>query len=71
MSLILERTEIERFRNAVLSGLGLAFEDGKLDLLAEVLVGRLENHGCDRAQMYLGRLANHKEWREEWRALAD
>lgn len=71
MSLILERTEIERFRNAVLSGLGLAFEDGKLDLLAEVLVGRLETHGCDRAQMYLGRLANHKEWREEWRALAD
>jgi chemotaxis protein methyltransferase CheR len=65
----LERADVERFRAIVGRRLGLHFEDGKLDSLAEILRERMEVHGCARFATYEGRLANYE--REELRALAD
>jgi chemotaxis protein methyltransferase CheR len=69
VSVSLERADVERFRGIVGRRLGLHFEDGKLDSLAEILRERMEVHGCARFAAYEGRLANHE--REELRALAD
>jgi chemotaxis protein methyltransferase CheR len=66
-----DRNDIERFRSLVEERLGLAFDDGKLDYLAEVLRSRAETPGNSPAASYLGRLAGPAEWREEWRLLAE
>ncbi len=71
MTLALDRNDQERFRSLVEERLGLAFDDGKLDYLAEVLRGRTEALGNGHAGPYLGRLAGPVEWREEWRVLAE
>jgi chemotaxis protein methyltransferase CheR len=51
--------------------LGLLFDDGKLDYLAEVLRSRTESLGKSPTPSYLGRLAGPMDWREEWRLLAE
>lgn len=71
MTLALDRHELDRFRTLVEARLGLAFDDGKLDYLAEVLRSRTEALGKNPAESYLGRLTGPADWREEWRFLAE
>jgi chemotaxis protein methyltransferase CheR len=66
----LERANVERFRAAVAERLGLQFEDGKLDHLAEVLRQRIEESGCDGFASYLCCLLSPATGHEELRALA-
>jgi chemotaxis protein methyltransferase CheR len=66
----IERGRLERFRTAVARRLGLLFDDGKLDYLAEVLGRRLEQSGVEGCAAYLDRLSSPAGWHEEWRALA-
>ncbi|HLY12271.1 MAG TPA: CheR family methyltransferase [Planctomycetota bacterium] len=71
MTFTLGRRELDRFRSLVETRLGLAFDDGKLDYLADVLRGRTEGPGKSPMESYLGRLAGPVDWREEWRLLAE
>ena len=71
MPLTLAPAEIDRFRGLVAQRLGLAFENGKLDYLADILRGRVEDAGCADAGAYLGRFERPEGWREEWRTLAE
>jgi hypothetical protein len=43
-----DAAEIECFRGLVAERLGLYFEDGKLDFLADVLRQRMADTGCER-----------------------
>ena len=45
--------EVERFRAAIVQRLGLQFDDGKLDLLAQILRQRLDATGDDDGGRYL------------------
>jgi chemotaxis protein methyltransferase CheR len=63
--------EIERFRTLVSRRLGLNFENGKLDYLADIMGGRLEDSGCRDVRTYLARFERPEGWREEWRTLAE
>ena len=49
----LELHDVERFRALIVQRLGLQFDDGKLDLLAQILQQRLEATGGDRGGPYL------------------
>jgi chemotaxis protein methyltransferase CheR len=66
----LDRTEIDGFRALVQARLGLAFDGGKADELADVLRERVESSGLACGGHYLGRLARAGEHPEEWRVLA-
>lgn len=68
MSVVLQATDISRFRAAVSRRMGLLFEDDKLDYLAEVLRERLEAGGRGPADAYLDRLSAGAH--DEVRALA-
>jgi chemotaxis protein methyltransferase CheR len=68
MSIVLERADVERFRSLVSLRLGLQFDEGRLDSLAEVLRERLEAHGVRRYDAYEALLAGGR--REEVRTLA-
>lgn len=71
MPLTLGPAEVDRFRKLVARQLGLAFENGRLDSLAEILRGRVEDAGCADAGAYLGRFERPAGWSEEWRTLAE
>ena len=71
MAVVIERAEIESFRALVARRLGLAFEDGKLDFLADILRSRAEADGRGHGRRYLDRLSGAAEGREEWRVLAE
>jgi chemotaxis protein methyltransferase CheR len=71
LPVVLDRGDIDRFRSIVAERMGLAFDDGKLDYLTDVLRNRVEALGNGRAGSYLGRLAGPAEWQEEWRILAE
>ncbi len=63
----LERTDVERFRSIVARHLGLSFDDGKLDFLAQVLQDQMENTNSSGAT-YLRWLSTSAE---EMRAVAE
>ncbi|MGI0148167.1 MAG: CheR family methyltransferase, partial [Thermoplasmata archaeon] len=63
--------EIDQFRNLVARHLGLAFDNGKLDNLADILRGRIEEAGDADAGVYLRRFERPAGCREEWRTLAE
>jgi chemotaxis protein methyltransferase CheR len=63
--------EIERFRGLVAERLGLYFDDGKLDLLAEVLRQRMEVTGCHQFSAYQNRISSFAWERNEIGALAE
>lgn len=69
MTRILERVEIERFREIVVRRFGLQYEDGKLEYLADVLRQRMELVGCPRFGAYVERLSSSAT--TEFRALAE
>lgn len=64
-------SEIESFRDLVAERLGLHFEDGKLDFLADVLQKRLEYTGCPRFSLYRERICSSPGEGDEIRALAE
>jgi len=71
VAVVIERAEIESFRTLVARRLGLVFEDGKLDYLADTLRTRVEAEGHGHGGRYLDRLSGAADWRDEWRALAE
>jgi chemotaxis protein methyltransferase CheR len=71
MTPVLDRTDLEQFRTIVARRLGLHYEDGKLDYLAEVVRQRMEFVGSARFESYLGRLLSSPKGSDELRALAE
>ena len=65
-----ELADLDRFRGIVAARLGLQFDDGKKELLADVLRQRLQAHGQAEAATYLAYLSSGPNGREELRALA-
>lgn len=63
--------EIESFRGLVAERLGLHFEDGKLDFLADVLRKRMEDTGCHQFSLYHGRVSSLRTESDEICALAE
>lgn len=62
--------ELDRFRAVIGRRLGLQFEPGRLDLLAEVLLRRLKARDYPSAASYLAALESGSDEREELRLLA-
>jgi len=71
MTPVLARTDVEQFRTIVTRRLGLQYEDGKLDYLAEVVRQRMELVGSARFASYLERLTSSPRASVELRALAE
>jgi chemotaxis protein methyltransferase CheR len=71
MTPVLDRTDLEQFRTVVARRLGLQYEDGKLDYLAEVARQRMELVGSTRFESYLERLISSPKGSDEFRALAE
>ncbi|HEY4954889.1 MAG TPA: CheR family methyltransferase [Gemmatimonadaceae bacterium] len=71
MTAVLDRTDLEQFRTIVARRLGLQYEDGKLDYLAEVARQRMELVGSTRFESYLERLISSSKGSDEFRALAE
>ncbi|HEU4682511.1 MAG TPA: CheR family methyltransferase [Gemmatimonadales bacterium] len=67
----IERAHIEQFRTIVAGSLGLHYEDGKLDYLADVLRQRMGSVGSSRFDSYVERLASSPKGSDELRALAE
>jgi chemotaxis protein methyltransferase CheR len=65
-----DRVLLESFRDAVSARLGLQFDDGKLDLLADVAAQRLEALGNPAFDAYIARFAAGRD-PDELRALAE
>jgi len=68
---VVDPSDVARFRAAVASRLGLAFEESKLDYLAKVLQERISSLIVASATVYLDRLTSPGGWDEEWRKLAE
>ena len=74
MTPVPSRSDIEQFRTAVTSHLGLQYEDAKLDYLADVMRQRIQPVGRARFESYtayLGHLHASPKGSAEWRALAE
>jgi chemotaxis protein methyltransferase CheR len=69
MTARLDRVQLDAFRDAVGARIGLQFDDGKLDLLADVAAQRVDALGTS-VDAYLARLAAGEE-PDEIRALAE
>jgi chemotaxis protein methyltransferase CheR len=69
MTARLDRVQLDAFRDAVGARIGLQFDDGKLDLLADVAAQRVDALGTT-VEAYLTRLAAGEE-PDEIRALAE
>ena len=68
------RSDVEQFRTAVTSHLGLQYEDAKLDYLADVMRQRMQTVGRARFEScsaYLAHLYAFPKGSAEWRALAE
>lgn len=62
--------ELDRFRAIIAGRLGLQFDNGRTDRLAEVLRLRMDAHGGGSASAYLASITSSSNGREELRALA-
>lgn len=71
MMAALDRADLERFRAIVARRLGLHYEEGKLDYLAEVARQRMSLVGSARFETYLERLNSSPLGADELRALAE
>src|ERR1017187_10185200 len=71
MTPLLDRTGLEQFRTIVARRLGLQYEDGKLDYLAEIVRRRMELVGSARFESYLERLISSPKGSDEFRAFAE
>jgi len=70
MTTVLDRTDIERFRDIVARRFGLQHDNGKLDYLAEVLRHRMDATRIPRFDAYVEHLASSPGRSDELRALA-
>ncbi len=70
MTRSVDQSDLDRFRNLIARRLALQFEDGKEELLADVLRQRLVAHGSLSAAAYLASLAPAVDAYKEWRTLA-
>ena len=71
---VLLRTHIEQFRTIVTRHLGLQYEDGKLDYLADVMLQRMQSVGratFESCSAYIAHLNASPKESVEWRALAE
>ena len=71
---VLGRPDIEQFQTLISSHLGLQYEDGKLDFLADVLCQRMQFLGRARFESYsayLRHLNVSPKGSDEWRTLAE
>jgi chemotaxis protein methyltransferase CheR len=71
MTPVLDRTGLDQFRTIIARRLGLQYEDGKLDYLAEVARRRMELVGSTRFESYLDHLISSPKGSDEFRALAE
>ena len=74
MTPAIDRADIEQFRTIVTQRLGLQYDDGKLDYLAEVIRQRMQWEGRARFESspsYLLHLNSSPKGSAEWRALAE
>lgn len=65
-----EPPDLDRFRGIVARRLGLQYDDGKMELLADVLRQRLQAHRLPSMAAYLASISAESNGREELRALA-
>jgi chemotaxis protein methyltransferase CheR len=63
--------EVHRFQDAVRRRLGLAFDAGRVDALADVIERRMEKVGVAETSLYLDLLGTPGRSEDEWRALAE
>jgi len=63
-----DHDQLDRFRSVIGSRLGLQFDDGRMDLMADALRQRLDANGQMSCERYLSALS--AGWREEMRQLA-
>ena len=63
--------EIQTFRNLVAERLGLQFEDGKMDMLADILRERMEETGCREFSAYRNRILSMTNANREVAELAE
>jgi len=74
MTPVVSQTNVEQFRTIVTGHLGLQYEDGKLDYLADVMLQRMQSVGRARFEScsaYLSYLNASSKGSAEWRALAE
>jgi chemotaxis protein methyltransferase CheR len=71
MTPVLDRTDVEQFRTIVARRLGLQYEDGRLDFLAEVARQHMESMGSARFESYLDRLNYSPKGSHEFQTLAE
>lgn len=72
MTPVLYQPDIEQFRTILTRHLGLQYEDGKLDYLAEVIRQRMQCRArFESYSAYLGQLNASPKGSAEWRALAE
>jgi chemotaxis protein methyltransferase CheR len=71
MKPVLHRTDVEQFRNIVVHRLGLNYEDGKLDYLADVLRQRMESTDSPCFDAYAERLTAASNGHAEIHVLAE
>ena len=74
MTPVVSQTNVEQFRTIVTRHLGLQYEDGKLDYLADVMLQRMQSVGRARFEScsaYLSYLNASSKGAAEWRALAE
>ncbi len=74
MTQALDRADIEQFRTLVTQHLGLQYDDGKFDYLAEVIRQRMQWEGRARFESspsYVLHLSSSPKGSAEWRALAE
>lgn len=65
---LFEQADLDQFRSIVGCRLGLQFDNGKNDLLADVLLERLQVHGYSNPAPYLASISSGAD--EEWPVLA-
>ena len=66
----IEQPDLERFRSVIACRLGLQFDDGKMELLADVLRQRSQALGGASVASYIASISAEPNGREELRALA-
>ena len=74
MTPVIVKTDIEQFRNILTRHLGLQFEDGTLDYLADVMLQRMHSVGRARFEScsaYIAHLNASPKESAEWRTLAE
>lgn len=71
MTPLVDQSSIDQFRTIISRRLGLRYDDGRLDFLADVLCRRMEATRCRRFDAYAELLITSPLRTDEWRTLAE